>query len=27
VPEPAPFLHELAGRGIRAAVFEGAAGS
>jgi saccharopine dehydrogenase-like NADP-dependent oxidoreductase len=24
VPEPAAFLHELAGRGIRAAVFEGA---
>jgi hypothetical protein len=24
VPEPAPFLHELAARGIRAAVFEGA---
>ena len=25
VPEPAPFLHELATRGVRAAVFEGAA--
>ena len=24
VAEPAPFLHELAGRGVRAAVFEGA---
>ena len=27
VNEPAPFLHELAGRGVRAAVFEGAAGA
>jgi hypothetical protein len=24
VPEPAPFLHDLAERGVRAAVFEGA---
>jgi hypothetical protein len=27
VAEPAPFLHQLADRGIRAAVFEGASGS
>ena len=27
VPDPAPFLHELAARGVRAAVFEGAAAS
>lgn len=27
VVEPAPFLHELAGRGVRAAVFEGAGGA
>ena len=26
VGEPAPFLHDLAGRGVRAAVFEGTAG-
>jgi saccharopine dehydrogenase-like NADP-dependent oxidoreductase len=26
VPEPVPFLHELAGRGVRAAVFAGAGG-
>ena len=26
VDDPAPFLHDLAGRGVRAAVFEGAAG-